>query len=114
MSDITAKEGIKINLDLRLTLDNLNIDDESGTFQLGSEGSGGVTIDNGRRGRAELKGLTFDVSGDNQLVLGLPSGYFSASVDEIYLSNPGSANPVGPLNINDVNFGKSEIRVGPN
>jgi hypothetical protein len=112
MSDVTAKEGLKIEIDdwSKLSIAEISLTDGDG-YNGGDEGS--ITFGNGDNEAINLNntamtGITIDVSSSNGIVIGPPSGTLTLTVNETYLGSPDTTFGFEVLDLN-VNQSQFEI-----
>jgi hypothetical protein len=91
-----------------------NCSGNGGRLQFGSDSSGGITVGDGTGSPATLTGMTLDVDGTDDIVVGMPSGGFDVSVDQTRLGTNSSANASLGMGAHNLNLNGSSVRVGSN
>lgn len=117
-------DGINADMDLSANIDSVawegdggscsNCSGNNGRLQFGSDSSGGITVGDGTGSPATLNDLTVDVDGSDDIVVGMPSGGVSVSIDETRIGTNSAANAGIGLGARNLNLDGSTVRVGTN
>ncbi|MFB6347135.1 MAG: DUF6160 family protein [bacterium] len=125
MSSVAGREGIKLDISLQGSVNTVALDDSNGAqgvsgnagfgrVRLGGGSGKRLTFNDGTGSPAALEGMTIDVDGSGNLVLGLPQGDLTVDVPwtSIVSSSTalGGGSSFGKLKVNNLSVGNTTVR----